>query len=115
MERYPSPTGVSSGPLSATRVRLIESSVLSGIGSPYFATADMPAARSSHVMPASAASRSRTVARLIDGPIPSPGIRVTLVAMLYRDRADGQRIGSPERRPHASYRLTIRSATLLAR
>src|SRR5213595_2107850 len=39
----PSPIGVSSGPLSATRVRLIESSVLSGIGSPCFATAAIPA------------------------------------------------------------------------
>src|SRR5882672_3386923 len=43
------------------------------------ATADMPATCASQVMPAPAASRSRTVARLIDGPIPSPGIRVTVV------------------------------------
>src|SRR3954466_11436483 len=81
IERYPSPTGVSSGPLRAMRVRLMESSVSSGIGSPYLATADMPATCSSHSMSAPAASRSRTVARLIDGPMPSPGIRVTLVDM----------------------------------
>ena len=47
-ERKPSPTGVSSGPLSASRVRLIESSVASGIGSPYVATPAMPATCRSH-------------------------------------------------------------------
>src|SRR5438105_5174076 len=52
------------------------------MGSPYLATAAMPATCSSQLISAPAASSSRTVARVIDGPIPSPGISVTFVDML---------------------------------
>src|SRR5918992_2528622 len=79
IERKPSPIGVSSGPLSATRWRLMESSVQSGIGSPNRATPAIPASCSSQAMSAPAASRMRTVAAVIEGPMPSPGIRVTVV------------------------------------
>jgi hypothetical protein len=78
IERKPSPIGVSSGPLSAMRLRLIESRVLSGIGSPNRATPAIPATCSSQVIPAPDASTMRTVAAAIEGPMPSPGISVTV-------------------------------------
>src|SRR5438552_8770160 len=83
IDRKPSPMGVSSGPLSATRVRLMESSVESGIGSPYFASAAIPATCTSPSIVAPVASSTRTVAAVIDGPMPSPGISVTGVPMEF--------------------------------
>src|SRR3954462_8297751 len=85
--------GVSSGPLRARCVRLIESSVASGIGSPYLATPAMPATCSSQAMSAPAALRIRTVAAVIDGPMPSPGISVTCVVIRRRKSFADEEIG----------------------
>ena len=79
----PNPTGVSSGPLSATRVRAIESIVSWGtpLGSPVLKTS-APASCSSHSIGAPAASMIRRAAFTTSGPIPSPGIRVTGILSL---------------------------------
>src|ERR1051325_8921211 len=86
IERKPSPTGVSSGPLRASFVRLIESSVASGMGSPKRATPAIPASCVSHSICAPAAASNRTVALAIDGPMPSPGISVTCVDIRWAER-----------------------------
>src|ERR1039457_778746 len=84
IERNPFPSAVSSGPFSASLVRRMLSSVVTGSGSLTAATAAAPASWRSHVMPARAASSRRTVASVIEGPIPSPGISVTVRDMLLR-------------------------------
>src|SRR5918999_1614260 len=91
IERNPSPIGVSSGPLSAMRFRLIESSVLSGIGSPYLATPAIPATCWSQAMSAPDASTMRTVAAAIEGPMPSPGMRVIVFFGMVRGECDSGR------------------------
>src|SRR5215207_8445037 len=60
----------------------------------------MPAYCASHWMSAPAASRSLTVALLIEGPIPSPEIRVTGVGMVMTERrwsANGDEVGEVAR------------------
>src|SRR5215207_4323425 len=60
----------------------------------------MPAYCGSHAMSAPAASRRRTVALLMDGPIPSPEIRVTGVGIsMDRKRwsTDGDQVGEVAR------------------
>src|SRR6185437_2131376 len=52
-----------------------------GMYSPYLAKASDPAANFSHSIFTPDASRMRTAAFVISGPIPSPGINVTLYAM----------------------------------
>ena len=76
----PKPTGVSSGPFSATRVRVIESIVSGGTpdGSPFLKTS-APASASSQSIGAPVASTMRRAASTHSGPMPSPGIRVTRV------------------------------------
>src|SRR6478735_1820835 len=74
----PKPTGVSSGPLRATRERAMESIVSCGtpVGRPFLNTS-APASRSSHSMGAPVASTMRRAAVATSGPMPSPAIRVT--------------------------------------
>ena len=74
----PNPTGVSSGPFNATRVRVIESIVSDGTpeGRPFLKTS-APASCVSHSIGAPTASRIRWAAITHSGPIPSPGISVT--------------------------------------
>src|ERR1019366_7146211 len=74
----PNPTGVSSGPLSTTLVRSIESLVSAGTPdvSPFSKTA-APATASSQSMNTPAASITRIAERTTSGPTPSPGITVT--------------------------------------
>ena len=75
--RKPSPTGVVIGPLSATRLRRIDSSTCSGSGVPYSAMTASPASWTSHSKATPDASSTRRVASASSGPMPSPGIRVT--------------------------------------
>ena len=79
--RKPSPTGVVIGPLSATRLRRIDSRTWSGSGVPYSAMTASPASTVSHSNSMPVASRTRRVASASSGPMPSPGIRVTRWAM----------------------------------
>src|SRR4051812_12426373 len=81
-ERKPPPTGVVIGPLIATPVRRIDSSVVSGSGlPPCWSITSAPACWSSHSNSTPVASRTRRVASTSSGPVPSPGIRVTACAM----------------------------------
>src|SRR5436190_6260947 len=78
----PKPIGVSSGPFKTTRVWLIESIVSCGTpeGSPCLNTS-APAWRSCHSIGAPLASTIRCAAPTTSRPMPSPGIRVTGVAI----------------------------------
>src|SRR5262252_2580942 len=71
------PSGVVIGPFSATRLRRMDSSTCSGSGVPYSAMTFSPACWTSQSNSTPVASRALTVASLISGPTPSPGIRVT--------------------------------------
>src|SRR2546426_6338195 len=75
--RKPSPTGVVMGPLSATRLRRIDSRTCSGSGVPYWAMTASPASTTSHSRTTPEASSTRRVASASSGPMPSPGISVT--------------------------------------
>src|SRR5690348_7786456 len=79
-ERKPPPTGVVSGPLSASRVRRMLSSVSCGSGSPPLASAAMPAIFSSQAKGAASAPSTSFTASTISGPMPSPGMRVVGIA-----------------------------------
>src|ERR671937_667502 len=80
-ERKPPPTGVVIGPLSATPVRRIESSVGSGSGlPPNCSITSAPASRTSQSNSTPVASSTRRVASVSSGPVPSPGISVTSCA-----------------------------------
>src|SRR4051794_22766284 len=100
-DRNPPPTGVVIGPLSATPFCLIDSSVSSGSGfPPWSAMASSPAGRTSHSNSTPVASRTRRVASVSSGPVPSPGISVTrcgIGAGLYRRLPDRR----PRRRCYA--------------
>src|SRR5215831_3410434 len=86
----------------------MESSVASGIGSPYRATPAMPATCVSHSISAPAALRILTVALLMDGPMPSPGMRVTAVAIFYgKVSAEIYVIPSEARDPHSVVQVQI--------
>src|SRR5271169_112294 len=74
--------GVVTGPFSPTRVRSMDSLSSLGMYSWYFSKASAPAAKLSHSNLTPVASIMRTVAWMTSGPIPSPGIRVTLCAIL---------------------------------
>src|SRR5690606_20861629 len=65
--------------LSTTPVERIDSSVSSGSGEWNSVIAATPAWCRSHSILASAASRTRSVASVMSGPMPSPGISVTLL------------------------------------
>src|ERR1700691_109354 len=77
IERHPSATRVSSGPLSATRVRLSDSISASGTGVPKRRNAFIPAACRSHSSLIPVASITASAALTTSGPTPSPGIKVT--------------------------------------
>src|SRR5881409_4058926 len=80
-ERKPPPTGVVIGPLSATPVSRIASRTSSGSGlPPYLSITSAPASRTSQSNSTPVASRTRRVASVNSGPVPSPGIRVTRCA-----------------------------------
>src|SRR5712691_5890935 len=72
----PPPTGVVSGPFSATLFREIDSSSSAGSVVPCFSTADAPARCGSHSTSRPAVSTILTTALVISGPMPSPGISV---------------------------------------
>jgi len=74
----PKPTGVSRGPLSATRVSLMDAMVSLGtpLARPRLKTS-APASCSSHAMRTPVASRIARVAATTSGPMPSPAITVT--------------------------------------
>src|SRR6202142_3817458 len=74
--RYPPPEGVSRGPLRASRVRRMLSSVTAGSGSPALVMPASPASWRSQRNGAPSASSTASVASTISGPIPSPGISV---------------------------------------
>src|SRR6266511_1226763 len=98
--RNPTPTGVVIGPLSATRVRRMESKIRSGSGVPSRARAAAPASSTAHSNPTPVASMTRWVASETSGPMPSPGIRVTRCATAahYRTiRAGSAPYTSPRR------------------
>src|SRR6266540_2899088 len=95
--RNPTPTGVVIGPLSATRVRRMESKIRSGSGVPSRARAAAPASSTAHSNPTPVASMTRRVASETSGPMPSPGIRVTRCATAAHYRTI--RVGSA---PYAS-------------
>src|SRR2546425_1424985 len=72
----PPPTGVVTGPLSATLLRRIESSSCGGSVAPYCSTASTPAGYDSQSASSPAVSRIFTTAPATSGPIPSPGMSV---------------------------------------
>src|SRR5262245_17054909 len=70
--------GVVIGPLSATPVSRIASSTSSGRGvPPYRSITSAPASRTSQSKSTPVASRTRRVASVSSGPVPSPGMSVT--------------------------------------
>src|ERR1700686_421319 len=75
--------GVVTGPFSPTGVRSMESLSSLGMYSLYFSKASAPAAKLSHSKLTPVASSMRTVAWMTSGPMPSPGIKVTLYAIDY--------------------------------
>src|SRR5213080_2500869 len=80
-ERKPPPMGVVIGPLSATPVSRIASRTSGGSGlPPCFSITSAPASRTSHSSSAPVASRTRRVASVSSGPVPSPGMRTTRCA-----------------------------------
>src|SRR5688572_6214182 len=76
--RKPLPTGVVIGPLIATRVRATESRTYLGSGVPCFGMTSAPASTVSHSIFTPVASTIRRIASVSSGPVPSPGIRVTV-------------------------------------
>src|SRR5437879_10919906 len=80
-ERKPPPTGVVIGPLSATPVSRIASRTSGGSGfPPCLSITSAPASRTSQSNSTPVASRTRRVASVNSGPVPSPGMSVTLCA-----------------------------------
>src|SRR5438552_2595086 len=73
--------GVASGPLSASLLRRMDSSVSAGIGVPWVGIALAPAAARSHSSLHPAASITSTAALTTSGPMPSPGMSVTRIDM----------------------------------
>ena len=83
----PKPTGVSSGPFSATPLRAMLSSVscVAPAAMPRL-KASAPASASSHSTWAPAAASTCWVARITSGPMPSPGMAVTFTLTRVGDR-----------------------------
>src|SRR5208337_4091788 len=94
MLEKPPPMGVVTGPFSPTRVRSMDSLSSFGMYSWYFSNASAPAAKLSHSNLTPVASTMRTVAWMTSGPIPSPGMRVTLCAIKNERRSGHRMIGS---------------------
>ena len=76
--RKPPPMGVVIGPLMATLVRRMDSSTCSGSGVPYSSMTSTPASRRSHSMGTPVAATTVSSAAASSGPVPSPGIKVTV-------------------------------------
>ena len=92
--RKPLPTGVVIGPLIATLVRRIESSTCCGSGVPYSSITSRPASCTSQTMGTLVAAITVSSAAASSGPVPSPGIRVTVYVMLQVLRAARSRRAS---------------------
>src|SRR5688500_15325690 len=85
----PLPTGVVTGPLSATLCAWMAASVRCGRTWSYpRSTADAPADSSTHSTFSPAAARTRFVADVTSGPMPSPGMR-TMVCLAMGVTAPG--------------------------
>src|SRR6185436_21055126 len=83
MDEKPVPTGVVTGPFSATLLRRIDSSTSAGNGSPKREIASAPTKYFSHSTSTPAHSMIDTTAAVTSGPMPSPGSSVILcLAML---------------------------------
>src|SRR2546430_2111210 len=121
-ERKPPPTGVVIGPLSATPVRRIESSVWSGKGfPPNWSITSAPACCTSQSNSTPVASRTRRVASVSSGPVPSPGVNVASCAPVrepiqatkspFHNEALSRRgaLVGPWRRPRSCPYLLIRA------
>ena len=80
------PIGVVIGPFSATPFAFTDASVSSGSGVPASSITSTPAWRTSHSSSTPVASRTRRVASVSSGPVPSPGMRVTRWAIGGADR-----------------------------
>src|SRR5712692_10035123 len=77
-DRKPTPTGVVIGPFSATPASRIASRTSGGSGlPPYRSMTSAPASRTSQSNSTPVASRTRRVASVSSGPVPSPGMRTT--------------------------------------
>src|SRR5215472_6833992 len=83
MLENPPPIGVVTGPFKPMPVRSIDSVSALGMYSPYLANASEPAANDSHSILTPEASTMRVAARVTSGPIPSPGINVTLCVITF--------------------------------
>ena len=81
-ERKPPAIGVTIGPFNATLLRLIDSKVELGKSWPHFSSASCPAIAASHSISTPVASMHLLAARVTSGPIPSPGIKVILCAIV---------------------------------
>src|SRR6266404_304444 len=97
-ERKPPPTGVVIGPFSATPVSRMASSTSGGSGfPPYWSMTSSPASRTSQSKSTPVASRTRRVASISSGPVPSPGMRTTRWAT-GRDYCLPDRVGAVSER-----------------
>ncbi len=85
-ERKPVPIGVVIGPFRATPFAFTDASVSSGSGVPASSITSTPAWCTSHSSSTPVASRTRRVASVSSGPVPSPGMRVTRWAIAAADR-----------------------------
>src|SRR4051794_41592841 len=80
-ERNPPPYGRGDRPFRATPVSRIASRTSDGSGlPPWRSITSAPASRTSHSSSTPVASRTRRVASVSSGPVPSPGMRTTLCA-----------------------------------
>src|ERR1039458_2166697 len=109
MLEKPPPMGVVTGPFSPTRVRSMDSESSFGMYSLYFSKASAPAAKLSHSNLTPVASSMRTVAWITSGPIPSPGISVTLCAIDF-DHVGTAALGCPASAARSA--STLRHLTL---
>src|SRR5918997_1467938 len=98
-ERKPEPTGVVVGPLMPTPLCLSDASVSSGNGLPWRSYSSTPASRRSQRNSTPVASSTRRVASASSGPVPSPGMKVTLcvktVLSISVERRIVPRAGAP--------------------
>src|SRR2546423_3639752 len=94
-ERKPPPTGVVIGPFRATPASRTASSTCGGSGlPPYRSITSVPASWTSQSNSTPVASRTRRVAAVSSGPVPSPGMRVTRWATAA-DASGGRYIDAP--------------------
>src|SRR5688572_5056454 len=105
----PSPIGVVHGPLSATLFRVIESSSSAGSVWPVFSNAVTPASCRSQSIATPVASSTDVTAAVTSGPMPSPGINVSVCVVRGMVHPLAARGESPAlHRDRRSARLTRR-------